>query len=932
LQDFFVLLHTSILLKHSCFKTKSNYLLAHKINMRNNLLTHNIHIIRQIILLSLLLAGIFADSSAQQIEVYNKCGQLHRQALLLNNFNGNSQHSSRMLRDYAIAHTTHPDSLGLVFSCRQVCEVHVNSTGKPVIKIGFDDLVVKGTTSHKGFDFTDLLKPEAFRGKVVIQNFRNDTLYIYPFSGIFNPQKLFQYELLPGIEALNDSVWFEVSDLFFYHLPGNAEKLRARIRSIDEYQASSQLIASARRIMSPLNSRQPDLLPQSFVALLEASRILDHVSKNSLEKKLPLQHTDPLQLQRSLEIALNTHEFLSKEFVETLNKTSRIYLTQTEEEFVESFITSLSAYFNNNGQRGFSTGAFISGLSALDLNSEHFSTYKTYLRQIAAKINPHLQNKEASARVLSQIYNAMMELSKKLVAGSEYNQAIVMLENADRFCNSFEEIECSDENSRELAKARHGLYASYLSVANRATEANQLNLAMQYIELAREYQKNNSRLIYYDGDITIALIKLFDAYVVTATRQNTAQNYEAALGLLERAVGADFSITPTSGWHHQNSIALNGLLHHKLQRMMTQQDTLDLFALMDNYMEVKSFIAQKMSSAEPDEINSSLLSRWETAFLNNLVKEAEAGILIRDYEAVMELLFLSKNISRQPSGLKNRIESLSRNAGHEVIKQMLAQTVTSMNRGRTEEAFGLFYETVLRSEKYDLSGDAETKKQIDAVYDAYLSIRCIQVQSGFDQVLIYAQRLASSRMFDKAHDTINWVLQSATQYPACRLTLSTAKEFMEQYKHAAKFQKNVENAASALTQHHYEASFKYLLEAETLYNDHNLTSLTHESFSMIHFAEGHQSNKLLKLIAAHYAGTFRFEQSFAALALLKNHGIQASDLSDIQIMLGRGLGSRDRTEVGLLQSFSKARQYSGGGRWYNTFHRSYRRALGYRFP
>ena len=890
---------------------------------------------RSVLVLCLLFIQLICpDPAFTQPKIFNKGSRHYLQRIGIEEHATINPHGRQMIIEYATALATNPVNLNTYFQCEVSRESTIAASGEVTVRFRIINGSVRGDASLRGFDISDVLMPSVFNATLILSNSKGDTLLYELQKSLRLAQGAsshvrFTFELPPE----TDTVWVEVKDLFFFHERQDIQRLTANIQKIADYYAADYLLRNVQQQLANVNCRHYDLLPQCFLELLEVDRILQHIGSASFPEHLSLGVSDPVEMQRRFEVASNTYAYLKREFTGILRQTNRIYLTQTLESLVIKYIEGITRHINDHPEPGFAAAPFINQLSSIAFAGKEFEQKAGFFRQIAARIKPDIPSEDAAAELLTMTYDAMLLKAKDYIRDVEYNKAVVLLETAGRFCEAFEELECSEDAYFELSKAKHGLFGFYLTVAERAIEMQRPDIASSYVFLGREYQHNNRKLIIHDGEVTVMLIKLFDAWVLEAAKYNRSGHYDSAMFLLNRVIQPDFGITPSAAWRTEKAIAMNGLLVSRLINFGKALALEPLNITEGIYHNLMRFIEQDMLGVDLNEHNQLKFSRLRMEFVNQLLDAATADIDEEYFEESMRKLLLVRSMHKyEKTGQSQLADSLSIIAGREVIKQMLRETVTLINLGKTDEGYDLYSLTVSRSEEYGLDKDELTRSRLDEIYDAYLAVKCVQLQSRLDKVLILAERLVSLQMYSQATDTVETAYKHATSYQACRFSFDAARIFLDRYQHAAGYQHSKQMADRALSQNGFLACLRHIEAAETLFDKHDLRQFGLKPISLTDYAVNQGNTFLNWFIVRRHIQLLKFEQALIVLEMLKESGVSSSEASEVMQELGILMGSEDRTKVNFFQSFSKPKEYSGGDSWYKPFYRAYRSGLGFRFP
>lgn len=885
------------------------------------------------LIFSLLIIFIVSSFSAfSQATVLYKGSRVFIQRLGSEHERYSNPAGSQMIKDFATALATNPNRLNIAFQCEINYEATVGAEGGLNIRFRIVNGDVRGDTHLRGFNLADVLMPAAFHASFIISTSSGDTLINETRSSLRllqgnSPHVRYQIEK----PAENDTLWLEVRNLFFLHDNQSNHALQEKLQAISNYYAADRLLEKVQKKMSATNCRHQDLLTECFFTLLQAERVINHIHHAGFPEALSLGINDPVQLQRRLEIGRNTNTYLRREFSQILKYTNRIYLTQKEDDLALDYVQGITAFIDGSTGPGFAAVHFVGRLSDADYMKTEFERNARTFRQLSKLISPNLAKDQASRKFLSMIYHAMLLKAGDYITAVDYNKAIVLYENADRFCRAFDEIECRDDASFQIAKARQGLFGFYLSVAGKAIEMQRPDIAESYVFQARDYQRRNSNLIISDEQVMITLIELFDAYLLEAARHNQSGKFDSALYILNRITEPDFNVTPTRSWYEQMNVALNGVLSQRIAFFNGSLDKQPFIVTEALYHGLERFISENLQHQAMSRENMQSLRNLRRMFLKRLVEIAVSDFETGLFDESMRKLLLAASIRgeyRIDAG--NEIDSLKILAGREVIREMLDQTVVLINQGKTDDAFLLYEQALQKAKSYHLENDDITGRRLNDIYNAYLSVRCVQLQSRLDLTLIYAQRLASMKEFVMAVDTVNKVMKIIASRQVCDLSLQKTNKFLQTYQPPAEFQQSVTQADKALLRNDYASCLNHIETAAQSYERNELKRFGIGEFSMAIYASNKNSTMLNWYIARRYLQLLRYEQTLEILEMMRKAGSAASETSEIQNELGILTGMRDKGRVGFFESFSKAKDYSGGDSWFRKFHRAYRKGLGYR--
>ncbi len=127
------------------------------------------------------------------------------------------------------------------------------------------------------------------------------------------------------------------------------------------------------------------------------------------------------------------------------------------------------------------------------------------------------------------LYDTVCNKIDFFINENRYPEALSELSKLQHFCSDIQPFNCDDRVAQMLKRARFGVYNSYLSVAQRAYDINNLSFCEMYAQSAIEYQKEHIDII---GEFKLAeamLQKVFVKYLISAREHQK-------VGVLDRTV------------------------------------------------------------------------------------------------------------------------------------------------------------------------------------------------------------------------------------------------------------------------------------------------------------------------------------------------------------------------------------------------------------
>ncbi|NCA85657.1 MAG: hypothetical protein EOM83_08790 [Clostridia bacterium] len=150
------------------------------------------------------------------------------------------------------------------------------------------------------------------------------------------------------------------------------------------------------------------------------------------------------------------------------------------------------------------------------------------LSQLLLSHFPKEEQLALSETIRKTLYQASISVAESMMKNENYNEALLMLDNAQTLCNAHPDDDCELYLFHQVSRTRYGIYDSYLKVAATARNANNSQMALKYLLLARNFQQTNSNLILSAGAVDRALDELaWQTLQLAGDRQQQQKNQQA---------------------------------------------------------------------------------------------------------------------------------------------------------------------------------------------------------------------------------------------------------------------------------------------------------------------------------------------------------------------------------------------------------------------
>jgi tetratricopeptide (TPR) repeat protein len=348
---------------------------------------------------------------------------------------------------------------------------------------------ITGDITYKGFDLTPVITPDIYGFSISVFDHNRHLLTIEPANLPVGETAI--TALLPTGDFDPEHVTFLTSD---HHLTYNNEKITAfnrRVAEINEFLACLELlelsVMKARKLDPEKSS---DLLATHF-AIFDLSRFQHELQQKSFTplENAPEQYVSTFQSSKT---ELNSHlRRLRTLFTKQLTTGNIFFNDQSYAKAAEKIIEIQTGYVEAMKQSShFHEPVYIRFANFFAAEND-WNDLLSDAQTIFSKVHPAIFRKNFGA----QLWQAYLESAETFLAEEKYNEALLMLSNAEVICSAEPDIDCGLKVFQNMARARFGIYDAYLRIAESAMNSGNLDLSRHYLDLARIYQSENSGLI-----------------------------------------------------------------------------------------------------------------------------------------------------------------------------------------------------------------------------------------------------------------------------------------------------------------------------------------------------------------------------------------------------------------------------------------------------
>jgi hypothetical protein len=443
--------------------------------------------LKQIIFIFFLLTGIVSPAAAENPPVFHQT--LNQSFRFSYNRADAPARNNILVREIARINYLNLYRTGYELEYALEIKISTSQDDELFISSNLIPVHITGDITYKGFDLSPVITPNIYGFSISVFDRDRLLLTIEPANLPLGETAI--TTLLPAGEIDPEHVNFVTSD---YHISYNDEKIAAfnqRVAEINEFLAYLELLELSVMKAGKIDPEKlSDPLATHF-AIFDLERFQHALQQKSFTplENAPEQYVSTFQ---SAKTELNSHlRRLRTLFTKQLTTNNIFFDDRRYARAAEKVIEIQAGYVEAMKHSShFHEPVYIRFANFFAAEND-WSNLLSDAQNIFSEVDSGIFRKNFGM----QLWQAYLESAEKFFAEEKYNEALLMLTNAEVICSAEPHIDCGLKVFQNMARARFGIYDAYLRIAESAMNSGNLDLSHHYLNLARNYQSENSNLI-----------------------------------------------------------------------------------------------------------------------------------------------------------------------------------------------------------------------------------------------------------------------------------------------------------------------------------------------------------------------------------------------------------------------------------------------------
>lgn len=781
--------------------------------------------------------------------------------------------------------------------------------------INFKGFVFTGDVKFRDFSLTEVLVPSRCDASVkiitktkIIKSFDNQGIHVNET----NSEACFS---IPD-SLIHNEIDVEIDVMKFYYDEAGKSVFDEKILAINNYYKSETLLSEAKEKLKKIDLNNIDHIPLYNIWIDEVDEIIDDLEEQNLAEKINLSHYDPIRFVHRLDsLRTKTNEINSK-LKNDLSKIESIYYEKAV-DFIKQFrFDEAEKYLEKS--LSFNTKYFPAHLmtAKMHLRRDETDAAVKITSKIFEEINLDKSEKMMFNELCEEIIQQNLKIAESLLLEDNDNDALEVLNKTKDFCKSIPGADCPSETDELIARAKYGIFKSYLHIAEKAMAIESYTFAESYLEKASEYQAANKESISSDAEIT----NLYGKLIYQSTEKGfaalaipdfiAAQNYfDRAYRLCNKLEGFKCSQRLIDGinaanqgiameYNPENDTGQKSLSDNIKKTEELQSTTQKLKKEVYDQGDYKRLIAEGQILAEEKQTTEAYNKFLEA-------KELEPG----------------SNITPDPE-LDNYIQNVVKPALLKKIKK--AEFIVWKNE--LDSAQEIYEEIIYDKKRFKLEEDKDIENALTGLQKDIIEKNCFNIEAEYNNGCLKALREIRRANFQLARIDLQKTKKLKDDNQDCIFRDNCTEKIENRYKSYFVYKKHFDMAKSNAREKNYSEAISNYKKAKEIFIKNQIDTLG-ISYPAIHdFIAGYHDMDFAIYGAKYCIENGEYENCLSLLKILWLGGISARETKNIQVELAEKLATLDKNKE--VSAESKISEYINiEDNWFKYFRKTYLKVI-----
>ena len=783
-----------------------------------------------------------------------------------------------------------------------------------------------GDIYYKGFDISDILKPEYVDFTAVVVD-QGNYIQKINFSDIRIDEQN-NAEVSFNFETWDDSRKFKLilKNINFYSDSGDQDFFFNRLSAIDNFYASIDAMDIEAKKLGK-HHVLPQNIESSLILLSEAQRLVSNIKSSSFSNYLLISGDKKKIYDEQLHKLNTAISKFQNAYLEIVNTSNFIKISQSYSALAKEFVNESGSFNILSQDVSHSNQSYFYYLGTTARTSSSINTIKNGIKKILLKTKYCNDTQTVLNRLKREIYLAYLQKSDQLSTDQNYHQSRGVLIQALNFHNLTMGTGVPLDLNIAFSKANYGIYNSYLHLIDRAIDIGNYELAENYIQKAGDFQELNTTTIIsgqYMGSVYNELVKL---YINKGISLNQEEAYDEAAYCFQQAQ----AVSNRLGIFNHDYIIKHGLDEARNGMYATYLTRADQYIEegQENMARENLENANDLANKYPSQIRhlsqiDSLTNRFNYQLYLNRIADGKKYQTEGNYNEAY-LSFLSALIIESKSSfpIYEPLVDLFADAAVPYLKDQCKMGELMVKQNRLDEARQIYDSVFQLQSDFGLYYERELQSGLALLNNSIFSKQCDIASKEFGQIIERFENAVEAGDFISAMAILDESDELAHKNYYCDIDQSKVALLQKEYEPAAEYQKLASEAQKALSTNDYKQFTEIYQKLEDLSARYEIIRKRIEPMPLHYLFSIKKNLAILESSLNQYQNEDDLALALRILQVMETSNISGRDAKGLQEKLGKKLAYIDRSEMQSDNPKANVEKYTGGSSWYKHFKKAY---------
>ena len=796
------------------------------------------------------------------------------------------------------------------------------------VSVSVTDGKTTGDILYKTFSIAEFLKPDLGSFSIIVKNISGNTSYTLPVSlmkltnGAGTSVKIsFQDSLpLPKFELTFNDISFHFSD-------SATAMVKRKLQLINDYYNSEFVIAKALEKLKNINLENVEMIKVYDITLKEVEAVITQLDNKDYIKKLGLTSNDPIDYTgkyKEVTQKVQNKRLMLNQMLYTLDK---VYYQKGLEYLTNSDTTSALKFFEKSTVANpYYSPAFYQ-IAKIYFDQKKLDNAYPNITTITTTLSPDQALLKQTIQLGNNIYAAYLAKGEELIASEQNHKALEVLGNAKTFCSNTPAISCNEILQKDIAKAKYGIYNSFIIVSQKAVDKEIYYIAEIYTIKAKEYQKENSTDIISSAEADKLLGQLVKGYTAKGLSFNIQLRFDTALTLLEKAYGLCKAYPEIKC--NDKLIAAISLAKNGTYRLMLKKAAEYIQSGNPEQAERKIAEAKIYQSSNTTEIPNSnaadsltvlIKKLWYEKYISDGIKNLNMNEGMKALSSFSSARALEKEYAVKKDTL---LDSLMIASARPYILDYIEVGCVRTWGNELEKAIIISDSSRILQKKYALENDTLILNALKDLDTKIKNQQCKNSQESCNEFYRLAFKSIAKKLYIEADAYFAQFIATTHKNSNCNIKDSLAILNKAKYNAAAVYQRKLHESDSlASISKYYDAINKYI-ECDSYYNSHDMSVFGITHLTIKDYLSSRKDNNYIYKCATYYLDKADISETFYYLEILRKKYYPEENTSDLQNKIAVKLANTDFAANPKSKPLTLINNYTGNNTWYKNFKKTY---------